>query len=145
MIRGYFATTGTRRRPFVHAVCAFPALRRPFEVPLLVDTGADRTVISPLDAHRLSRALGMQLTTLAKGPPSTGIGGRMDTYIIDAVLTLGTFTTPLRLTILDPTSSLPIPSLLGRDILSRFALFVEERTDRVLLLDPAEADALQLP
>jgi len=37
-----------------------------------------------------------------------------------------------------------IPSLLGRDILSHFALFVEERTNRVLLLEAHEADALPL-
>jgi hypothetical protein len=42
-----------------------------------------------------------------------------------------------------PLSS--IPSLLGRDILAHFGLFYEERTGRVLLLDPAEADALRLP
>lgn len=33
-----------------------------------------------------------------------------------------------------------MPSVLGRDILSRFALFMEERTQRVLLLEPDEAD-----
>jgi hypothetical protein len=38
-----------------------------------------------------------------------------------------------------------IPSLLGRDLLARFAVFLEERTNRVLLLDPQEADALTLP
>ena len=43
-----------------------------------------------------------------------------------------------------PDARLAIPSLLGRDILSNFALFIEERTDKVLLLEPAEADALGL-
>ena len=38
-----------------------------------------------------------------------------------------------------------LPSLLGLDILSHFALFVEDRTNRVLLLEPAEADALPIP
>lgn len=38
-----------------------------------------------------------------------------------------------------------IPSLLGRDILSRFALFYEERRSVVLLLEPDEADAINLP
>ena len=37
-----------------------------------------------------------------------------------------------------------VPSLLGRDVLAHFALFVEERTRKVLLLEPAEADALGL-
>jgi hypothetical protein len=38
-----------------------------------------------------------------------------------------------------------IPSLLGRDVLAHFALFVEERSDRVLPLDAQEAHALPLP
>ncbi|MGI8552157.1 MAG: hypothetical protein ACR2PL_15450 [Dehalococcoidia bacterium] len=38
-----------------------------------------------------------------------------------------------------------VPSLLGRDLLSFFALFLEERTRCVLLLDPAEAGGLSLP
>ena len=38
-----------------------------------------------------------------------------------------------------------IPSLLGRDLLSYFALFIEERSHRVLLREPDEADAVVLP
>jgi hypothetical protein len=62
-------------------------------------------------------------------------------------LTLESLSMSLSLTILEPPSDpLPtIPSLLGRDILSRFALFMEERTDRLFLLEPDEADALRLP
>ena len=43
-----------------------------------------------------------------------------------------------------PETPHPIPSLLGRDVLSHFALFLEERTGRVLLLEPHEAAALPL-
>ena len=43
MIRGYFATIRTRRRPVVDAVLRFPTLGdRSVQVRLLVDTGADR-------------------------------------------------------------------------------------------------------
>jgi hypothetical protein len=35
--------------------------------------------------------------------------------------------------------------MIRRDILSRFALFMEERTNRLFLLEPDEVDALQLP
>ena len=75
------------------------------------------------------------------------IGGQVArTRVVEAILTLETVALPLTLTILEPTAPLsPIPSLLGRDILARFALFLEERTSRVLLLEPAEADALNLP
>lgn len=148
MIRGYFAVRGTTRRPVVDAVFHFPGIsRHTFEVRFLVDTGADRTVIAPLDAKRLERELGLDFTTLPKGQPSTGVGGQMETRTLEAVLTLDSFSRPLTLTILEPPPGLmlPIPSLLGREILSHFALFLEERTDRVLLLEPGEADALPLP
>jgi len=89
--------------------------------------------------------LGVALTALTKGPLVGGVGGRVQTLVTDAVLTMGSFSTSLLLTIPLPRPGIPaIPSILGRDILSRFALFMEERTERVLLLEPAEADRLDL-
>lgn len=149
MIRGYFLTRGSRRRPFVHATFTFPAFPRTFDTHLLVDTGADRTVIGPPDGSRLARVLGIALTALPMGLPSTGVGGTSSTRTIAAVLALGAFSTPVTLTILEQRSLRtplpPIPSLLGRDVLAHFALFLEERTQRVLLLDSPEVDALHLP
>ncbi len=136
---------GGKGRPFVRGTLEFPAFVRDLEVALLVDTGADRTILGPLDTRRL----GIDLSTLPAGRPSTGVGGQSQTRTTGAILKLESFSTALELTILDspPGSqpSLAIPSLLGRDILSRFALFIEERTSRVLLLEPEEADALSLP
>ena len=86
------------------------------------------------------------ITTLLPGTRSTGIGGTTPTRVVEAVLNLETAALPLTLTTLEPPAPIsPIPSLLGRDILAHFALFLEERTSRVLLLEPAEADALKLP
>lgn len=68
MIRGYFSTQGTRRRPFIDAILQFPTLNdRSLDVKLLVDTGADRTILSPLDARRLARRFALDLTTLPQG------------------------------------------------------------------------------
>jgi len=149
VIRGYFLARGVRRRPFVDAEISLPAFgNRSIDVPLLIDTGADRTILAPNDASQLMAQLGLRLADLPEGPPSTGVGGRMATRRIEATLVIGGFiTAPLALTILEPPRgvSLPIPSLLGRDILSLFALFLEERTDRVLLLEPHEADAITFP
>ena len=145
MIRGYFATIGVRSRPFVDVSLTLAAFSGIFKVQFLVDTGADRTVIGPLDARRLSRHFGANVLMFPRGPSSTGVGGQMDTYVASAVITFDTDVVPLSLTILDPTSPLTIPSLLGRDILARYGLFLEERTGRVLLLEPNESDALQLP
>jgi predicted aspartyl protease len=139
MIRGYFST-GVTRRPFVSAHFQFSTLGNQLHpVELLVDTGADRTLLSPVDARRL----GINLAALESGLPSIGVGGQAQTRAIEAVLTLDTFSTPLTLIVIE--TARPIPSLLGRDIISRFALFMEERTDRVLLLEPSEAAALDLP
>jgi hypothetical protein len=144
MIRGAFITIRGRRRPFIAANIAFPTLRRRLDVPMLVDTGADRTVLSPVVAGRL----GINLATLARGQPGSGVGGQMQTRMIDAVVSLDAHPIRLTLAILEAQPGQPpppIPSPLGRDILSRFALFLEERTDRVLLLEPHEADALVFP
>jgi hypothetical protein len=148
MIRGYFSVEPGRQRPFVDAVFQFPSLNNQgIQVPLLVDTGADRTVLSPIDAIRLTRRFGVNLDDIPQGVSSTGVGGPASTRIIRAVLNIESFSTPLTLTILEPIRNriLPIPSLLGRDIISHFALFMEERTSRVLLLEPHETDALYLP
>ncbi|MSQ17669.1 MAG: hypothetical protein EXR54_08955 [Dehalococcoidia bacterium] len=118
------------------------------QVPLLVDTGADRTILAPSDALRLARRFGLNLGDLPRSTPGTGVGGQVPTRVIEATLNIDSFSTSLTLTILEPISGRPlppIPSLLGRDILSHFALFMEQRTNRVLLLDPQEADALSLP
>jgi len=141
MIRGYLSTA--KHRPFVQAIVRFPGLgNRRLTVEMLIDTGADRTVLAPSDALRL----GADLNLLPAGALSTGIGGQMASRSIDAVLPLETFSTTLPLTVLVPPSApLPIPSLLGRDVLAHLALFFDPRTQRVLLLEPHEVDRLNLP
>ena len=148
MIRGYFSIEHGRQRPFVDAVFQFPMLGLlSIQVPLLVDTGADRTILAPSDALRLARRFGLNFGDLPQSAPGTGVGGQASTPVIEAMLNIDSFSTALTLTILEPTPGrlLPIPSLLGRDILSHFALFMEQRTNRVLLLEPQEASALILP
>ncbi|MBI2906261.1 MAG: retropepsin-like domain-containing protein [Chloroflexi bacterium] len=126
------------------AIPSFPDVRG--IVHFLVDTGADSTLLAPRDALELR----IDLARLPANSASTGIGGRTPTVCVEAVLTLDTLTFPIALRILAPVGRRQqealsfIPSLLGRDILSRFALFLEERTNRVLLLEPSEADALAL-
>ena len=139
MIRGYLSR-GAVRRPFISARFRIPSLdNRLFPVELLVDTGADRTLLSPVDARRMQ----IDITALPQGSPSIGIGGQSQTRTIETELILQDFSIPLTLSI--PETPRPIPSLLGRDVLSRFALFMEERTSRVFLLEPHEAQALDLP
>jgi predicted aspartyl protease len=111
-------------------------------VQLLIDTGADRTVLSPTDAD----SLGATLAGFPAGPLLGGVGGRISTSMVDTVLLLGSSLIPLVLTIPMPYRVGPsIPSILGRDILSRYALVVEERTDRIILMEPQEADLVNWP
>jgi predicted aspartyl protease len=145
MIRGRFE--GLRRRPFVTAHLSIPAQNISGQVSFLVDTGADSIVLAPADAL----FLGIDTTALQQGVPSIGVGGPTATVNTAAILTLNNRVFNVLLRILAPRSRQQqqalrtIPSLLGRDILSHFALFVEEHTNRVLLLEPEEVDALALP
>ena len=43
-----------------------------------------------------------------------------------------------------PEARQPIPSLVGRDFMAKFALFMEERTERVLFLNEEDLNAVSL-
>lgn len=97
MIRGYFFAGVSRRRPTIDAAFQFPTWGdRTFEVRLLVDTGADRTIIAPSDVVRLQAELDLDLGALPPGPPSRGVGGQTGTRTMQAVLTLGMVLYPSR-------------------------------------------------
>ena len=138
MIRGYFSTVGTVRRPFLYCDLEFP--NSPdigtVGVELLVDTGADRTILSPIDAE----SIGLDLSSLDVGRRSSGIGGETSTRIVESKLSTQGYSIPLILHI--PEVRQPIPSLLGRDFMSNFALFMEERAGNVLFLDQGNLDSL---
>lgn len=147
MIHGYFGGPQGRRRPFVIADVAIPAIGIAGTVHFLVDTGADSTLLAPRDAIQLR----IDLARLPPDDPTMGVGGRTSTVSTDATITFDNYSFTIRLRILAPVSRVQqqdlqfIPSLLGRDILSHFALFIEARRDRVLLLEASEANALNLP
>jgi predicted aspartyl protease len=147
MIRGRLAGRAGRLRPFVTARLTVASQSVSDDVDFLIDTGADSTLLAPADAL----LLGIDTSRFSAGPATTGIGGTSATVATQATLRLGRFDFQLHLRILMPGPGMPspaanaIPSLLGRDVLSHFALFFEERTGRVLLLEPHEADALALP
>ncbi len=146
MIRGRMLGLSGRRRPYVSGEIAIPFLSVEGNVDLLVDTGADTTLLAPNDAQ----ALGIDVSRLQQGTRTRGVGGDTPTASVQAMPILDNSTFSLTLRILAPRDRSQqqalssIPSLLGRDILSQFALFFEERTNKVLLLDPQEADALNL-
>jgi len=146
MIRGFFRVDRGRRRPFVTARLAIPSQAISGDVHFLVDSGADVTLLAPADVLFLRIDVG----SLPQGTPTTGVGGTARTAYAEAAITLGHLTYDVPLRILLPgrrqqRALSRIPSLLGRDILSYFALFMEERSQRVMLLEPHEAASLRLP
>ena len=149
MIRGFLKRRGYPNSPppYVNGFVDMPSVSV-FGMPVefLIDTGADRSIIGSFDASRIVDEFGVDLAELQDGPPSRGIGGAVATKTAEVTLAFGAFSKNMRMEFLAPSpdDQLAIPSLLGRDVLSQFALFIEERTDKVLLLEPAEADALGL-
>ena len=148
MIRGYFTGAPGRKRPFVEAPVTLHEPLRTRDVAFLIDTGADRGLLSARDAT----ALGLDAFTLPQGRSrARGIGGSATTGNVTATLRLGSRTFLVVFRVLlerDATRQLAattVPSLLGRDVLSHFGLYIEERRDLVLLLEPEETERLALP
>jgi hypothetical protein len=143
VIRGYFRRAHGISRPFVDATLEFPTLGdQSIDVSFLVDSGADCTVLSPT----IAGALGAVVNTMSPGPITAGVGGMTDTRAVRAVLQFGDVAIPIVLVVFEATGrTTAMPSILGRDALSHFALVMEERTDRVLLLEPDEAARINWP
>ena len=112
-----------------------------WEQPEIVD-GSDRTLLSPTEGTRLRQQLGVDLLGLPFGTPIGGIGGQTETRMIDATLNIGEQTISTTLSLVEPPpGQFPtMPSLLGRDMLYELALFMEHKTDRLLLLDDSETE-----
>ena len=102
-------------------------------VDLLVDTGADRTTLSRMAAE----TIGLDLSALPDGGTSTGVGGVTALRVVESRLSVQGYSTILRQLRISESRH-PVPSILGRDFMRRFALFIEERTGRVLFLDQTD-------
>lgn len=124
MIKGrYGDTTGS---PFLEGRVFIPSLNLDGNVSFLVDTGADNTVLSFMDAIKL----GVDFTKLTDRSVSYGIGGRSEDFLVPArVLFLERdkaiyeyrITLAIPVPIYDPDLE-SIPSLLGRDVISRWSV-----------------------
>ena len=100
----------------------------------MIDTGADRSLLSPKDAV----GIGLDFSILDRGPASRGVGGETPTLLVESMIYVARYTIPLTLSI--PEAQRPIPSVLGRDFIANFALFLEERTGRVMFLDERDVE-----
>lgn len=134
MLKGHFGSLGGRNAPYLRCYLEFPEFPdlEGGEVDLLVDTGADRTTLSRLAAE----SMGLDLAALPDGGTSTGVGGVSAVRMVESQLSVQGFSIAFWLRVWESRhTSL---SVLGRDFIANFALFVEERTVRVLFLDEAD-------
>ena len=147
MIRGRFRGD-IRPRPYVDLNVGFPvADNESLDIPFLIDTGADHTLLSPAEGVRLHQDLGVDLLSLPRGEPIGGVGGYMETRTIGVSMTIGSHTANVQASLAEPPTygNLPVmPSLLGWDILRDFTLFIEHRTNRVLLLEREDTERVKL-
>lgn len=110
-------------------------------ITLLIDTGADTTVIGSAFANLLADVQQESAKSLV------GAGGQVDCFFAPVRLELRDVgNRPIRFSIpcavlTDPTQS--NEHLLGRDILDYFALICDRETDRVTLLRPPHRYAIQ--
>ena len=141
MTTGYFVVEGDFRRPYVEVEVTFlDANTRTLKFAFVVDTGADHTLLSPSDAQRLHNQLGLDIRTMPRGNSIGGVGGYAETRMVMATLVIGSYETTMPIHVVDlPPGPYDMPSLIGRDIIYDFALFVEHSADRLFLLrDAAE-------
>ncbi|MEX1022764.1 MAG: aspartyl protease family protein [Dehalococcoidia bacterium] len=142
MIRGHFKRRGSAPpAPYVTVPVRIAGSHPWTAVDFLVDTGADLTVIHPQDAARVvpnyaTRDFDEDPSRRAVG----GIGGTSTfvTMTFDLLLVddeHGAIAATLPLLVAGPRGDVlrNAPSLLGRDILSEFALYVDARTGTVTL------------
>ena len=143
MISGYFRLDDNGiMRPYIDLDVDFHApLNGRIRISFVVDTGADRTLLSAHVARDLERRFNFDIRSLRLDSPLGGIGGQVDTRSLDVTLSQDRFWIAMPVSVIDafpgPNTA---PSLLGRDMLDYFALFIERRTHSVFLLDAGEAD-----
>jgi len=146
MIKGFLERRFDPPAPFVKAVVVSEGLNMSRIVDFLIDTGASASIIFDKDL----RYLKLDVSRLKKAERDVGgVGGLVKTYVIeDAALVFRTLEgavveEELNLLVgshdlrsLDTESRrliMVIPSLLGRDVLRRFRLVYDERSDEVYL------------
>jgi len=140
-----FFKPGIFEAAYVVAVLESDALGMRETIELLVDTGASRTTICDKDAIRLGIDFG-KLEKLGEG--MLGIGGSVDTYVLKDVKLVfrredekGYVENFERIYVLKHAvldeRIMRIPSILGRDILNKYALIYDKKHEKAYITDEA--------
>ncbi len=138
-----FFKPGIFEAAYVVAVLESNALGMCETIEFLVDTGASRTTICDKDAIRLGIDFG-KLEKLGEG--MLGIGGVVDTYVLKDVKLVfrredekGHVQNFERIYVLKHAALderiMRIPSILGRDILNKYALIYDKRHEKAYITD----------
>lgn len=122
MLRGRFGdTTG---RPYLEGRLILPRLNVQGDISFLVDTGADRTVLMPVDAVRL----GIDYRQLRGSHVTVGLGGMAHMFVeadaavfLEGAATLHLYFVDIAIPSFTPEIA-DLPSLLGRDVLDRWRM-----------------------
>jgi hypothetical protein len=139
MISGRFGDTSGR--PYIEARVVFPRLKVAIRVPppgeadvsFLADTGADMTTIMPMDWVRFC----IDQKQLKNPFVTYGVGGKAECFREEAIVTFSEPEVGLRvyttdILILKPTQYiLQAPSLLGRDIMSKWNITFDRPNNRL--------------
>jgi hypothetical protein len=130
MLEGRFARASGA--PYIQAHVSFPRLRLRGFLWLLIDTGADVSVLMPRDSKRLN----IDFHALRNSTESQGIGGIARAYQETAAISFYDrhyiYSYNIRIEVaaqLAHNSS--IPSLLGRDILGQWRVIVDKPENEI--------------
>ena len=149
MISGYYLIDDNDIRcPYIDLDVDFPApINARIRVSFVVDTGADRTLLSAQVAQELERQFDFDIRSLEPDISIAGVGGLVDTRRIEATVSQGRHWLTAPILIIDAVPGPnTVTSLLGRDFMDDYALFLERHNERVLLLDEGEsADFVNIP
>jgi hypothetical protein len=131
------------KSPYLDVLVTLDENRVKRKISFLIDTGSPRTILSERDALKL----GLDFERLDRlDEELLGLGGFSETFCLSDVTLLfasggGGHSEQLTQVIVHRESELPeeikkqIPSLLGRDMIGRFVLVLDEGQDMVYMTD----------
>ena len=142
MLRGRFGDTSGR--PYMEGHVLLPRLGKNGNVSFIFDTGADTSLLMPLDGQRM----GIDYGRFQKEETSLGIGGTSENYIESAYFAFvgdeALYGYEVELRVCKPSADLmTIPSLLGRDIIDRWRV-TYDKSALELLAEEISSDARQV-
>ena len=140
MLVGRFGDTSGR--PYIEGRIFLPRSSAFADVSFIVDTGADRSLLMPIDGTRLA----LDYSALAGDESCIGVSGISRNFVEPAFVLFAEHSVCLSIYSIDLAIASPspdiedIPSLLGRDILDKWRMNYSP-TDKLLTFDVLSFDS----